>query len=166
VDNIQKLTIDDCLKYRCFNCKKTLCLSKPKQDSLEIKCLRCGNVNEVFKQVYSQIIITDKEGKILFVNGEFEKITGYKSEEVVGKTPALWGKQMPKSFYKELWRIIKEEKKSVEALLTNKNKSGKLYNVKLHISPVLDLKGKIKFFVGIETLIKDKIPKDNNPIEQ
>ena len=34
--------------------------------------------------------------------------------------------------------------------MTNKKKSGELYNLELIISPILDTKGDILFFVGIE----------------
>ena len=146
---------DGKLQYRCKKCKKML--GKSNQTGFEIMCLRCGTINTIFEKMKDQVIITNSSGKILFANSEIERITGYKLKEVIGKTPALWGGQMSKDFYRELWRIILQEKKSVMASLTNRHKSGRLYNVKLRISPVVGTDNKVKSFVGIETVLKGNL---------
>ena len=43
-----------------------------------------------------QIILTDSEGTIIYVNKGAESFTGYSREEVIGKKASLWGGQMPK----------------------------------------------------------------------
>jgi PAS domain S-box-containing protein len=98
-----------------------------------------------------QIVITDVKGKVLFVNDKLLKTTGYSLNEIIGKTPALWGGNMPKFFYKFMWQKINEEKKPISIILTNMTKSGEYYDVRLRISPVLNASGKIEFFVGVET---------------
>ncbi|MDZ7817225.1 MAG: PAS domain S-box protein [Aliarcobacter sp.] len=35
------------------------------------------------------IVITDKNRKIIYVNESFEKVTGYKREETLGKDPSI-----------------------------------------------------------------------------
>ena len=52
------------------------------------------------------IIITDPEGVIIYANSAVEQTTGYPPEEVIGATPALWGRQMPREVFDELWRTI------------------------------------------------------------
>jgi PAS domain S-box-containing protein len=141
------------ISVRCFNCNKLLAKNKIEPDQFEIKCLRCGNINIIIKKVAEQVIITDTSGKILFVNGEVENVTGYRPDEVLGKDPNIWGGQMPKEFYDELWRIISVEKKTAVAKLINRHKSGSLYNAVLRISPVMDSSGDIVFFVGIENVL-------------
>ncbi|MCL5733595.1 MAG: PAS domain S-box protein [Patescibacteria group bacterium] len=96
------------------------------------------------------VIITDQDGYIIYVNKAAETLTGYSKEEMIGKRPSLWGNQMPKEFYQEMWGAIKDEKQSFSAELTNKRKDGENYEVELHISPVLDDDGKVKYFVGVE----------------
>jgi len=107
------------------------------------------------------LIITDVNEKILYVNELVEKVTGYSTQEIVGQTPALWGRQMPDKFYEEMENIIRHEKRSLVTKVINKHKSGKLYDAILRISPVIGTSGKIKFFVGMETVIdrgvKDKL---------
>ena len=49
--------------------------------------------------------------------------------------------------------LLREEKEAIVARVTNKHKSGSLYDALLRISPVADSYGEIKFFVGMESLI-------------
>ena len=100
-----------------------------------------------------QIIITDINGKILFVNNLLIQTTGYSLNEVIGNNPRMWGGQMSKNFYEFIWNKLKKEKKTVSTVVTNITKDGKKYNAHLRISPVLNSSGEIEFFVGIETVI-------------
>ncbi len=141
---------------RCVSCDKLLA-----KDffggSLEIKCNRCGTINVIFEQVTDQVMITDPEGKIVYINKVTEKETGFTTKEVIGKKPSdLWGNQMPPEFYKQMWRAIKGEKKSFQTVLSNKRKDGKFYEVKLVISPIFDTNGAILFYVGTESKLKKK----------
>lgn len=149
------LTIDqkktDFNEFRCKNCNKLLGLQNIHDPSLDIKCIRCGQLNSILHNAEKQIIVTDKNGFILYVNEQVEKVSGYTRKEMVGKTPALWGKQMTKQFYKDIWNQISSQKKAIAVQITNKNKNGKRYTVVLSISPILNLDGEIECFLGIET---------------
>lgn len=113
------------------------------------------------------VMITDKEGIILYVNLAAEIITGYTAKETIGKNAGkLWGGNMPDNFYENMWRIIKEEKKSFAGELINYRKNGKPgafvgevvnnrkdgqpYTAEIKIVPILDSNGEVQFFVGIE----------------
>jgi PAS domain S-box-containing protein len=96
------------------------------------------------------IIIADSDGKIIYANPMAEKITGYGFEEMKGKTPRLWGGQMPQEFYEKLWNAIKKEKKAFIGELKNKRKNGEIYEAEINISPILGANGEAEFFVGIE----------------
>ncbi|MEZ6255215.1 MAG: CHASE domain-containing protein [Patescibacteria group bacterium] len=96
------------------------------------------------------IIITDPNGVILYANKRVTQITGYSQEEVIGKTPSLWGGQMPKEFFEHLWHTIKVEKNIFSGDIANKRKDGTAYIASIQISPVVDTRGEVKFFVGIE----------------
>ncbi len=60
------------------------------------------------EQAMETVIITDSEGIIQYVNPVSERITGYASKELIGKTPGLMksGKH-DSAFYRELWDTIK-----------------------------------------------------------
>jgi PAS domain S-box-containing protein len=96
------------------------------------------------------IIITDADAKILYANPSVAKITGYSQAEVIGNNPSLWGKQMPKEFHEKFWDHVKNQKIPYEGEITNRRKSGEKYIAEMHVSPILDQGGEVKFFVGIE----------------
>lgn len=137
--------------YRCEQCNKLLAKGEWQLATIQIKCSRCGKINSFFDQGKDQVVITDAEGKILFVNQAMSDLTGYGIDEMIGSTPALWGGQMPKEFYADMWHKIKELGRVEMFNVTNKKKNGELYDAVLRISPILDEKGKTKFFLGIET---------------
>lgn len=98
-----------------------------------------------------QIVISDAEGIVLYANPVMEKITGYTREEALGKKAgSLWGKQMSLEYYKNLWDVIKNQKKSFIGEITNKRKNGIKYQAMVNISPILDDAGEVRFFVAIE----------------
>jgi PAS domain S-box-containing protein len=96
------------------------------------------------------IVISDKDGKIVYANKAASKITGYSRDEIIGTTPRLWGGQMPKEFYEKFWYTIKEEKKSFQGEVTNRRKNGEVYDAEIKVAPVLNNQGAVEFFVGIE----------------
>jgi PAS domain S-box-containing protein len=103
------------------------------------------------ESVSEPIIITDKEGIIGYANRAMETVTGYGREELIGtRAGALWKKPMPDEFYKELWNRIVDEKSPFEGDLQNRNKNGTIYDAHLMIAPVLDAKGNVLHFVGLE----------------
>lgn len=138
-------------EFRCKKCDKLLALADA--HNIEIKCTRCGTFNSILEKMDEQVVITDPNGIILFTNSALERITGYTLKEVVGKNPSIWGGQMSKDFYQAMWHTIKVEKQSVRVRLKNVRKDGTEYVADLRISPVLDINGEVKFFVGIETLV-------------
>lgn len=105
---------------------------------------------------FDHTIITDADGRILYANRAAEVLTGYAQEEMLGKTPALWGKQMPREFYDTFWRTIKIEKNGYAGEMTNKRKNGTKYLASLRVGSVLDEKGEVKFFVGVERDITEE----------
>ncbi len=107
-----------------------------------------------FKQavegVSDHVVITDVDGRILYANKAVEGITGFSRSEIIGKTPALWGGLMEKEFYEKMWKVIKINKQPYYGELRNKRKNGEIYDAEIHVSPIVDEKGDLAFFVGIE----------------
>lgn len=139
-------------EVRCLKCGKMLAKSGDFL-GIEIKCLRCGTLNRTLEKMIEQVIITDSNGVILFINKAVEKATGYSSAEAIGRRPSdLWGGNMPKKFYVEMWDKILKEKKPLKVTIENKKKSGESYKVDLLVSPILDTKGKVVLYAGIEVV--------------
>ncbi len=93
-------------EHRCISCNKLLGVEHLQILSFDIKCVRCGYINSVDLNCNRQVILTDKDGIILYVNEEVEKVTGYSKKEILGEKPAIWGNNMSKEFYQDMWHKI------------------------------------------------------------
>ncbi len=123
---------------------------KNAEESLAIKIEELQQFREAVSNASDHIVISDVEGKIIYANKGAEQMTGYSKEEMIGKTPAIWGGQMPKKFYEELWHQIKELKQPFAGEITNKRKNGLLYESEVSITPIINIEGNIEYFVGVE----------------
>jgi len=94
------------------------------------------------------IVITDKDGAILYANPAFEKTTGYTREEALGKNPRILksGKQ-DAEFYDAMWAKLRRGE-VWRGHFINKRKDGRLYEEEASISPVHDTTGKIVNYVA------------------
>ena len=118
------------------------------------------------------IVITDSNSVIKYVNPAFTKLTGYTSEEAMGRKPSLSssGRQTPE-FYRNMWGSILNGK-VWKGEVINRNKDGDLYDVELTIAPVFNEKGEREGFVGIQKDITERkqaeaeIRKLNEELEQ
>ncbi len=94
-------------------------------------------------------MITDKMGKIQYVNPAFELISGYSREEVIGRdTRFLKSHQHDKSQYMALMKAVKGGN-PWKGRLVSRRKDGKLFHENVTVSPVRDSKGEIINFVDV-----------------
>lgn len=96
------------------------------------------------------IIITRRDGTIIWVNKAFEQLSGYVRDEAIGQSTRLLrsGQQSP-SFYKEMWETVLSGKKW-RGELVNQRKDGSLYPEEMTITPVKNGKGDITHFIAIK----------------
>ena len=96
------------------------------------------------------VIITDPTGSIVYVNRKFTEISGYSSEEVVGKNPRLLksGRTSVEQ-YRQLWSTI-QSGATWRGEYQNRRKNGELYWASATIAPVKDESGTITNFVAIQ----------------
>ncbi len=106
-------------------------------------------LEKVFDSSYSGVMITDAKANIVEVNPAFTRITGYSSEEVVGKNPHLLasGRHDP-DFYSELWSDL-ENNGHWEGEIWNRRKNGEVYPSWLNINQVHDKAGTLLYYVGM-----------------
>ena len=79
---------------------------------------------------------TDLKGNITYANDTFLQISGYKSEELVGKSHNIVRHpDMPKSVFADMWRKLKREAKW-EGIVKNLRKDKGYYWVYANISGV------------------------------
>lgn len=103
------------------------------------------------------IVITDAEGRIVFVNKTFEKIYGYSREEVNGLKPSILKSGLHSNgFYHDLWASISSGK-SWNGDLINRTRAGELIVEKASISPILaDDDSTITGYVAVKHNITEK----------
>lgn len=100
-------------------------------------------------------VITDPKGVIEYVSPIVETLTGYKPEEVIGKTPKLFQSGMTaKSVYDDLWKTVLS-KQNWRGELQNRRKSGEIYWESISIAPVIGDEGKLIAFVAISMDISE-----------
>jgi len=96
------------------------------------------------------IVITDREGTIVWVNPAVTHLTGYSAEELIGKNPRIFksGKQ-DNDLYQNLWNtIISGEVWKGE--MVNRRKDGSLYIEEMTITPVRFGGGGITHFIAVK----------------
>ena len=112
----------------------------------------------VIDQTDEEVLITNPEGIIQYVNPSFEKNIGYSKEEILGQKPSILKSGFHDSaFYKSLWETILGEKNTWQGTIQNKCKSGQIIQHDVTISPILDSQNKISAFVSIRRDITQKI---------
>jgi PAS domain S-box-containing protein len=107
-------------------------------------------LSAAMEQAVESIVITDKLGKIIYVNPAFENITGYLKTEAIGKKPSIVKSGFHGNFfYDEMWNRLKRGL-TWNGYLKNKSKDGSIYEEEASISPVFDRTGEIQHFVAVK----------------
>ena len=95
------------------------------------------------------VAVTDKGGRIIRVNDNFCRISGYKCEELIGQDHRILNSGAhSKEFFTQLWKTISSGK-VWSGEIRNKTKDGKYYFVQTVISPLLNIAGDIEQFLAV-----------------
>lgn len=101
------------------------------------------------------VYITDSDGTIKYTNPEFENITGFSSNEAVGKNPRIFNSgEMSDGYYTDLWETVLDGDVWEEVVI-NRRKNGERYYAHQTIAPITNKNGKISELVAIQTDITD-----------
>ncbi|MET0116879.1 MAG: nitrogen fixation negative regulator NifL [Sedimenticola sp.] len=104
---------------------------------------------ETVEQAPVAISITDPTARILYVNSAFEQLTGYEREQVIGNNESvLSSNSTPIEVYQGLWQTINDGK-VWQGTLVNHRKDDSEYLAELVISPVLNHRGRIGYYLGM-----------------
>src|ERR1017187_7573112 len=104
------------------------------------------------------IVITDRQGTIVWANHAFATMTGYSEEEVLGKNPRLLKSgEQTESYYAELWSTISSGK-IWHGELVNRRKDGTTYTEEMTITPVTQDIGSATdtYFIAIKQDITER----------
>jgi diguanylate cyclase (GGDEF)-like protein/PAS domain S-box-containing protein len=82
------------------------------------------------------VLVTDRDGRIEYANSAFERMTGYRSGELVGKRPTVLKSGTHEAdFYRALWDAVLAGRE-FRAVFTNRRKGGELYYEEKIIRPL------------------------------
>jgi PAS domain S-box-containing protein len=122
-------------------------------------------LSNAVEQTADSVVITDTDGFIEYVNPAFEKISGYKREEVIGQTPRILKSGKHKStFYKKLWDTI-QNGNTFRGRIINKRKNSELYWSEQTITPMKDKNGNITKYVSVLKDVTDSIEKQRQELQ-
>ena len=110
----------------------------------------------VVEQSPLSVVVTDVAGTIEYVNASFSRLTGYASEDVLGKTPRiLKSEETPPPVLKDLWKTIAAGKEW-RGTLRNSRKGGGGYWEAQTIAPLKDENGVITHFIAFKEDITER----------
>ena len=120
------------------------------EDLLRVAHNELRKMSHAIDQNACAVVITDKDGRIEYVNPAFSRMTGYSSGDVLGKNPRiLKSGESPSEEYAQLWKTITAGH-DWRGEFHNRRKDGTLYWDHSSISPVTDAQGRITHFVCIK----------------
>lgn len=139
------------LVFLIWNWRLRLEISRRKAIAEELRTLSVA-----VEQSPASVVITDLSANLLYVNPRFTQVTGYSSEEVIGKNPKILQSGLTsEATYQNLWNTLKEGQ-VWHGELINRRKNGELYWELAHIAPVKDLIGMIRAYVGVKIDITER----------
>ncbi len=95
-----------------------------------------GYLDQLFENAQEAIVMTDKQGRVLRVNSEFERLFGFSRDEMTGKLvdPLI----VPKGHYNEASSLTKRAAKGEQVVMDTerRRKDGSLIDVSVLASPI------------------------------
>jgi len=102
------------------------------------------------------IFITDRSGRIVWVNPAFSSLTGYDAADAIGRNPRfLKSGQHPRRFYQEMWDTILNGH-VWHGEVVNKRKDGSLFTEEQTVTPVYGASGQVTHFIAIQQDVTDR----------
>ncbi len=111
----------------------------------------------VASRTVNAVVITSSEGRIEWVNAGFERITGYRFEEVIGRSPGsfLQGAETDPQTIRYMKECIRQGR-MFECDILNYGKSGNKYWIHIEAQPLFDQSGRLTNYMAIETDITER----------
>ena len=102
----------------------------------------------VFSNSNEGIVVTDADNRIVTVNEAFSRLTGYSSEDVVGKNPRILSAgRTSAGTFQEMWSSL-ETRNAWQGELWDRRKDGGIYPKWLSIAVVRNTDGSVANYIG------------------
>ncbi|MFO0934398.1 MAG: SpoIIE family protein phosphatase [Planctomycetota bacterium] len=106
-------------------------------------------LSRAIEQAADVVFITDREGRIQYANPSFERLTGWRAVDALGRTPRILksGLQPPED-YARMWRTILAGDVH-RATVVNRRPDGATYVIDETVTPIRDADGTVTHFVAV-----------------
>ncbi|MEE9913918.1 MAG: response regulator [Deltaproteobacteria bacterium] len=123
---------------------------KGKNEELENRAIELNKISLAIIHSPVSVMITDRDGRIEYVNPKFTAMTGYHTEEILGQNPRfLKSGSHSEKFYRNLWTMILSGQQWYGELC-NIRKDGSIFWESTSISPVQNAENEITHFVAVK----------------
>ncbi|MBS4095233.1 MAG: diguanylate cyclase [Sulfuricella sp.] len=122
---------------------------REREQSLAISNQHLRLAAKAFESTFEGIMVTTADNVIESVNPAFTQITGYKSHEVIGKTPGLLSSgRHDEVFYRKMREDL-DQAGHWQGEIWNKRRNGEIFAEWLTINSVKDNDGKVTNYVAV-----------------
>ncbi len=108
--------------------------------------------DQIISNSFDSVMVTEATARtpILYVNEAFTQLTGYTSEEVLGKSPSLLqGSGTDPAVLDQLRKDL-EAGRNFEGTATNYRKDGTPFTMHWRVAPVRSGKDEIHYFIAVQ----------------
>lgn len=118
------------------------------------------------EQSPASVLITDLKGVIEYVNPKFTEVSGYSSEEVIGRHSRMLGADVDNSgLFERMWNTI-ENGEVWKGEFCNKRKNGKIYWESAVVAPIRTDNGDITHYLSVKEDITERKAFEEKLLEQ
>ena len=115
-----------------------------------------NTLSAVVEQSPLMILITDRSGKIEYINSEFSRFMQYTSEDIVGTTPRVFKQKLhTKESYDKMWRTL-QTGQVWQSEFQNRKKDGTVFWENVTIFPLIESNGLTSNYIIIKENINEK----------
>lgn len=117
---------------------------------IKLRTAELRKLNTAVEQSANSVIITDVHGIIEYVNPKFTSVSGYSSEEAIGKSPRILksGRQSD-GYYVDLWQAITSGREW-QGEFCNITRDGRKFWELASIAPIKDEEGNVINYIAIK----------------
>lgn len=147
-ENLVILRDEEGVPHRMVGALQDISEEKEKENHLKL-------LESVVTNTRDGVLITEAEPgevgyKIIYANDQFFQMTGYTSDDILGKSPAMFqGPLTDRSALKQLKQDLLDKKPSTVELI-NYRKDGSTYWVNFSLTPVADQKGNYTHWMAVQ----------------
>jgi PAS domain S-box-containing protein len=99
-----------------------------------------------------ELIVTDKNFKIVFVSNTISQISGYRKEEIIGKSPTMFQGEDTCIVTRQKIKTALTHLKPFKEVILNYKKNGEPYWCEIEAFPMFDKKGTFINYIALERI--------------